>query len=840
MRITDEIIQSIESNPEWQSKMDRQFELEEKMRSMGVDRYWNQVRRNTEQGAETNNKPIRRLLNLAVAQVTEGIEAFIAEANSGKAGRKHTAVKYLTLLEPEAVALITSRCALDRLTNTDETFVSLSIRVGRMIMDEVQFRQFKEQDSKAYNSLRQKYEKQSTHYDHKRKAMRHHMQERHITFDEWPIADLVQVGSKCAEIFIEATWLAKMVTRAVDTKKLETVLVPTEEAMEWIKEEHNRCEVLSPVLLPTIIPPRPWTSPTSGGYWTPRVRRLSLVKTYSKGYLEELAEHQMPDIYDALNAMQHTAWAINARVLDVVRTLWNNQSTLGALPSAVDLPIPERPSFAADGLPKEEWSEEQLNQFREWKRSATDIYTMNEKLKSLRLQFVKTLMVAEMFEQEEEIYFPHQLDFRGRAYAIPLFLNPQGADLARGLLEFANGVAISDPGSRSWLAIHGSNCFGYDKVSLDDRVRWVEQHQQEILAVADDPYSNKWWADADKPWQFLAFCFEWADFVREGYGFISTLPIQMDGSCNGLQNFSAALRDSVGGTAVNLVPSDLPQDIYQRVADVVIERVKQDACNHEDDKIMRIAQGWLQYGITRKVCKRPVMTLAYGAKEYGFKQQVFEDTVAPAKYDKSKPFPWEGSGWWAADYMGRVIWECVGQVVVAARAAMDWFQNSARAAAKEGLPVYWTTPDGLVVLQAYPKLLTKRIDLTFNGKRHLLTVTTGASTELDRNRQTNGISPNWVHSMDASHMRATVRACWREGMRSFSLIHDSYGTHAGNSAVMAEVLREQFVEMYSQDVLHSFKEELERQLPVGSELPPLPPKGTLDLDLVKRSSYFFA
>lgn len=234
------------------------------------------------------------------------------------------------------------------------------------------------------------------------------------------------------------------------------------------------------------------------------------------------------------------------------------------------------------------------------------------------------------------------------------------------------------------------------------------------------------------------------------------------------------------------------------------------------------------------------MTLAYGAKEYGFKQQVFEDTVTPAKYDKSQPFPWSGSGWWAADYLGKVIWECVGHVVVAARQAMDWFQEAARAASSEKLPVRWTTPDGLVVLQAYPKLETKRIDITFNGHRHLLTVAVGHQRALDRRKQTNGISPNWVHSMDASHMRATIRQGWAEGLRSFSLIHDSYGTHAGNTAALAALLREAFVSMYSQDVLENFKEELEQQLPEGSTLSPLPPKGTLDLEDVLASKYFFA
>ncbi|UZT50034.1 DNA-directed RNA polymerase [Enterobacter phage 01_vB_Eclo_IJM] len=34
--------------------------------------------------------------------------------------------------------------------------------------------------------------------------------------------------------------------------------------------------------------------------------------------------------------------------------------------------------------------------------------------------------------------------------------------------------------------------------------------------------------------------------------------------------------------------------------------------------------------MSRSVTKRSVMTLAYGSKEYGFADQVFEDTVMPA------------------------------------------------------------------------------------------------------------------------------------------------------------------------------------------------------------------
>lgn len=838
--ITNKIIKEIEENQEWDSKFDRQYELEEKMRGMGVDRFWSNVADSREQNRETQVRSVRRLMNHSIVKVASGIEAFIAECEEGKAGRKHSAYKYIKKIEPEVAALITARVVLDGVAKGD-LLVPLARRVANLIEDELAFREFEKADKKTFQMLvKREQTVNGSCYHRQRRTMLHNMKARKIAWEEWPVRDQLAVGTKLIEILMETTGLIERVNVDVDVHKTEVRIQATKETIDWINEENNRCQALSPVYLPTIVPPRPWTSPFDGGYWTARVRRLSLVKTYSRQYLEELAEHDMPEVYDAINAMQHTAWTVNNQVLEVVRNLWNSGSTLGGIPSADDHPLPLKPLFLEQELPKEQWTDEHMKQFKQWKRAATDTYTANAKLKSLRLQFAKVLMVAEMFEREDEIYFPHQFDFRGRCYAVPMFLNPQGSDAAKGLLTFANAVPLGDQEGADWLAIHGANTYGYDKVSLEDRVQWVQTHEAQILASAADPYTNTFWTDADKPFQFLAFCFEWAGYKREGFDYLSSIPVAMDGSCNGLQNFSAMLRDSIGGEAVNLVPADLPADIYQKVADKVLLRVEEDA-KSDDEEIAALARGWLKHGITRKVCKRPVMTLAYGAKEFGFRTQVFEDTVQPYKFTAGADFPWEGSGWDAASYMGALIWDCVGQVVVAARQAMDWLQKAARAAASEGLPVRWETPDGLIVVQAYPKMLSKRAKLTFGGQRVDLTVALEPSTELDKSKQANGISPNWVHSLDASHMRATVREAWEEGIRSFSLIHDSYGTHAGNSWALAQLLRDSFVRMYTQvDVLEKFKTELEEQLPEGTLLDPLPSKGTLDLEQVRESVFFFA
>jgi DNA-directed RNA polymerase len=111
--------------------------------------------------------------------------------------------------------------------------------------------------------------------------------------------------------------------------------------------------------------------------------------------------------------------------------------------------------------------------------------------------------------------------------------------------------------------------------------------------------------------------------------------------------------------------------------------------------------------------------------------------------------------------------------------------------------------------------------------------------KIDRKRSSNAISPNFIHSLDASHLMLTVNECRAEGITSFGMVHDSYGTHAGNTDTMNRLLRKTFIEMYSDDVFGKFRQAIIDQNP-GQEVPVLPPPGNLDLAGVADSCYFFA
>ena len=110
--------------------------------------------------------------------------------------------------------------------------------------------------------------------------------------------------------------------------------------------------------------------------------------------------------------------------------------------------------------------------------------------------------------------------------------------------------------------------------------------------------------------------------------------------------------------------------------------------------------------------------------------------------------------------------------------------------------------------------------------------------EIDDRHQVSGIAPNFIHSMDASHLQLSVCACNDQGLQHFSMVHDSYGTCLAHANTMFNIVREEFIKMYTeQDVFANFKADLQEL--VNKPLPPLPKKYDLDLNKIRESQYVF-
>lgn len=830
-----------------QEQWQRNAEIEQMMRQMGEDRFNAMVAKAKTDGAEAGTGYGKSLLVRAVDAVAQAIETFKQEANSGKPGRRHIAVKYLNMIDSHTAGYIALKVAINSL-HSSCLYQRLACGIGGKIEAEARLRKFEQEMKGYYGKIMDSLDPNSRE-EHRYKVLVAAMNRKGVEWESWSSQDKFHVGSKLLDLIIEVTGYVELVTHGDSVTDSPYILAPSPKAAEWIAGLNERSSVLAPVYMPTVIPPRDWVGPLSGAYHTPVLLNPQFIKTRNSAYVEELENRvdEMREVYDAVNTLQKTAWRVNTKVLEVMEELWERGGGLVKLPPVDDLPLPHKPvSLDLDKEARKRWSEEEKATWTAWKRKAHETHVANIKLRSRRLMVRKILWIADFFRNEEAIYFPYQLDFRGRIYAVPAFLNPQGPDCAKGLLEFSAGQPILDQEAADWLAIHGANVYGYDKVPMPERVKWVREHQDLIMASAEHPFDVDFWTEADKPWQFLAFCFEWTGFVRQGRGYVLRLPIAMDGSCNGLQIFSLILRDPEGGRHVNLVPSFKPADIYQVVASKVVCELERIAA--EGGEEAELAQQWLDFGITRKTTKRSVMIVPYSGtiracREY-IEEHVHEREEAAQEKAKAAIaiHPWGDKLLQPTNFLSKLVWKHINETIPAARACMDWLQKVARIAASEGLPVTWTTPAGFPVLQAYKDVRKRRVKTKLGDSFTYFTLQEDLDT-IDKRKQASGISPNFVHALDAAALMKSVLKAAGEGITEFAMIHDSYGIPAGQAVAMARCLREAFVEMFStHDVLAEFLESVVALVSpdkVG-EIPPMPQPGSLDINLVKQSVFFFA
>ncbi|KAL2818190.1 hypothetical protein BDW59DRAFT_152245 [Aspergillus cavernicola] len=575
--------------------------------------------------------------------------------------------------------------------------------------------------------------------------------------------------------------------------------------------------------LPMVCKPRPWETYKQGAYY---LHQNSLVRTtpgeslqpaYVKAALED---NGLEDIRKGLDILGKTGWKINNAVFKVMLEAWNSGEPIAGLaPIEPDLPTPPKPS-----------SDEGYVAEKKWAALVQDIENQRSGLHSHRCFQNFQMEVARAY-LNETFYLPHNMDFRGRAYPLPPYLNQMGADNARGLLLFSEAKPLGESGLR-WLKVQLANLSGYDKASLSEREQFTMDHLDDVLDSANNGlHGRRWWLKAEDPWQCLAACIELRNALQLSVPteYSSRLPIHQDGSCNGLQHYAALGGDKLGAQQVNLEPSDRPSDVYSGVAEFVKESVSRAAA--EGEPIAQVLEG----KVTRKIVKQTVMTNVYGVTFLGAMKQVRRQ-LADYYPELTKDEQNLGSS-----YIARKIFEALGSMFSGAHGIQYWLGDCAiritqsmppeqiEALAKEALnpnivaekgkkkkntsdptkkfksTVIWTTPLGLPVVQPYRARVARRIMTWFQGVN---VVDRNSDFVVSKRKQLQAFPPNFIHSLDATHMMLSAIACHEAGL-SFSAVHDSFWTHASDVDSMNEILREAFVRMHSDDVIKRLAAEFE-------------------------------
>lgn len=782
---------------------DKEAALEAEMSRRGEERRRASRQRARASGRESLTRSGQGLVRAAMGRMVHAVEAWL-ERQEGLPNPSPQAT-LLRALPAKVAALLTLRACLDGACS-ETSFNSVVHDVARRVEEERAARWLHENHGALWMaaSRRARAVPERATARLRRDARR---LSREQGFPRWSMSQRLQVGGLLVQLAEERAGVFTLETLQLGARRRALVLRILPEVASWIADADRRDDLLEPLYLPMLDVPGDWGPGQAGGYSTPLVRREHLLKNRGKVARQLLAGADMPAVYEAVNRLQRTAWEVNPDVLEVARSLMDAGLDVPGLAGSEPDPLP------AAGGDRESWR-------RRFLVRRGNLYRASRRTEAARI-----LWLAGRMAPEGTFHFPQQLDFRGRVYPVPQYLQPQGPDLARGLLRFAGGEYVT--ASADWFWLHGANCLGLDKLSLDDRRAGLLARVPEIKAVASDPLDCHWWQEAAEPWQFLAWCLEAGELLETGR-VLTRVPCYVDGTNNGLQILSLLLRDEVGGAATNCLPGDVRRDVYQDVADAVTARLR-DA----DDGPARAWLAWFpDRRMPRAAAKRPVMCVPYGCTAWSARQYTAD------WYEEERRQGREAVGERPGEliaYLSDHLWEAVRSLLGRALEAMDWMRGSARALVKAGVAPSWTSPSGFPVRQPYTNWQTQQVRCRL-GERVRWVRSRRAGDRLSVRRHVNALPPNFVHSLDAAVLHRVVAR--HEG--PVSTIHDSFGTTAGRLGELGRLVREEYAAVFSDDLLENLRAQLATGMGPGYTLSSPPSCGTLDPRRVAESIYLFS
>ncbi|SCU77301.1 LAFA_0A00936g1_1 [Lachancea sp. 'fantastica'] len=763
---------------------------------------------------------VKRCAEVASNSVQEGALS-VKEKKQNKARQDYG--PYLTLVDPEKMCVITI-LELLKLNSTGGVIEGMRtaravISVGKAIEMEFRAELLLKNESFVFKDINKKS------HEFKLLVQRARNTFRSMKIEEskilWPQESRAKIGSILISMLIH---VARVRVEGVDPVTQEKIQGEAP-AFSHGYQYHNGSKLgvlkihrslvhqlngerlvaaVQPQLLPMLVKPRPWKSWNSGGYfYTQSTLIRSKESPEQVAYLKAVSDAGAIDnVYHGLNVLGETAWTVNRKMFDIMSHVWNTGEAFLDIPGNQSKLIltPQPPRDADPSV------------HRKWKLKNKELANEFSSGRSARCDANYKLEIARAF-LGEKFYFPHNLDFRGRAYPLSPHFNHLGNDMSRGLMIFWNGKRLGSTGLK-WLKVHLSNLFGFDKAPLEERVSFTESHLEDIKDSAENPLNGKgWWKQADKPWQALATCIELNEALKldNPCDFISHVPVHQDGTCNGLQHYAALGGDVEGAKQVNLMPSDRPQDVYSHVAKLVVARLE--AAAAKGDEKAELLKGMIK----RKVVKQTVMTNVYGVTYIGATHQIEKQL--------SNVFDDYKSSYEMSKYLTKHVFASVRELFEGAHLIQDWLGECAKRISKSirldidekafkngNKPdfmssVIWTTPLGLPIVQPYRE----------SGKRqvatNLQTVFISdpfAVNPINARRQKAGFPPNFIHSLDASHMLLSALKCGERGL-DFAAVHDSYWTHASDIDTMNVLLREQFIKLHEVDLIERLKNEFDER-----------------------------
>ncbi len=818
------------------------------------------------------------LKRLGIKRLSGSLEEYLNAPIRGRSSVRRKPLLAFKGKEDELALLVISsvlRCLLERPTSLQG--VTGSIR--RELVNTALLTQFKVEQPKLNSYLEYEYKRRGADYILSRKKR---LAQMLLTNEAEAIGQDTAVA--LLDVLIQSNiGLIEILRRHKDNRigKNKTqmyFLSLSADAREVIDKIQEFLTQMSILYKPILLPPKKWSIESydtiiHGGYFFSNT--IPLVKHKSKISRELFNKHldycndnpeseesiKFNDLCEVINGIQNTKWRVNSYILDLVRLIIDGNLTDPNAPS--DNPkcigdIPYMEYIDVDKLIlKETYGETYVttnNKGEQYTRHTNkadykSYYTAREKtlakleaINSNRVMFKLAISLAEEFKEYNCFYYSYTTDFRGRLYPVQQILNPQSHSRVKALLEFGDGV-IPDEVGLYWIKVGIANSSGRDKLEFKDRVQWVDDNLLLIKEVVESPLDHvAWWNDTDEPLLFLSGCKALVDGLN---GLPVHYPVPLDATCSGIQIYSGLLLDKEGAEAVNVLQTGTtPSDIYGKVADRVNLYLAKGEYPPffeftDSEGVLRKAYTYteakgLEGNVTRYWTKRNVMTQPYSVTKRGMYDQLKE--LFDKEESEGNHF-WRGEKWVNIRLLVVLNSRAIEEIVTGATKGQEFLKDTAFYLNVENKPIKWLTPFfKFPVIQAQTRIAEKRI-ISALGKIKFRSFT----NDIDRRRQTNAIAPNYIHSLDATLLYMTVQRCRKDGVKSFSVIHDSFAVDCNSVHLLNKHVRESYYDLFKSEPLLDWYNQVQQQ--AVCDIPVHPSDvivGDLDLSEVLNSTYMFS
>jgi len=607
--------------------------------------------------------------------------------------------------------------------------------------------------------------------------------------------------------------------------------------------------------LPAEEPYAPWTS-------TKHNTGLSMIKTGNMEVLSKVKPETHPILFECLNRSQSVGWRINREIYDI--HLWALRNKTDAF---ADIWEAQNPEAKATKLREAKAIGEIAKRFLEKEFYHAYYYDFRGR---------KYCASAYLHEQSSDL---------SRGLLLRKDSKPIGKDgffwLLVSIATKWAGDAGRDDGLKTdkiplkdradWVRDNEEIILSYAE-SPKVNQNWMSADEPwQFLAACIELRKLR-------EWQY-EHCEDYGN-----YGYESHLEAFIDGSLNGLQHLTALTRDDVLAPHVNLVPTPLPGDLYNYVGTHVWERIRKsvkemtieeinefekyidnlielkkqiNAAEMRSDhraELIKIIQKFKEDNIDladvtapvfwnritsssqrRKICKRGVMTISYGSTPYGMGEQIISDVK---KHGIELLLSMEHR--WGA-WLGRTIFEDCKTSLRKPMKLLAMLEAAGKIADDNSRFLSWTVPiTNFPVVQNYTEGTVKKVWVQYGpplGGRlstgyyentYQIAICFMELTKPAKGKQSQGASPNAIHSLDAAHLALTTVRC----DFPITTIHDSFGCLLADMPKLYRIVRETFVELYDANPINILKE-------IGVDISKIE-FGTLDISDILDSEYSFS